>query len=36
MGQSEEIVGLWLVALKGPAGTGKSTIGAGAGMPLWL
>jgi predicted kinase len=27
MGQAEEIVGLWLVALKGPAGTGKSTLG---------
>jgi predicted kinase len=27
MGQSEQIVGVWLVALNGPAGTDKSTLG---------
>ena len=27
MGQSEKTTDLWLLALKGPAGTGKSTLG---------
>jgi shikimate kinase len=34
MGQSEEIRGLWLLALKGPAGTGKSTLGRALGRRL--
>jgi predicted kinase len=34
MGESEEIRSLWLLALKGPAGTGKSTLGRALGRHL--
>jgi predicted kinase len=34
MGQSEEIPGLWLLALKGPAGTGKSSLARALGRRL--
>jgi predicted kinase len=34
MGQGEEMPGLWLLALKGPSGTGKSTLGRALGLRL--